>query len=33
MHTQVDALLKHGLIQKSSSPFGSPILFRQGKDR
>jgi hypothetical protein len=31
MHTQVDALLKHGLIQKSSSPLGSPILFVKKK--
>jgi hypothetical protein len=31
MHTQVDALLKHGLIHKSSSPFGSPILLRNGQ--
>jgi hypothetical protein len=31
MHTQVDALLKHGLIQKSSSPFGSPILLVKKK--
>jgi hypothetical protein len=31
MHTQVDTLLKHGLIQKSSSPSGSPILFVKKK--
>jgi hypothetical protein len=31
MHTEVDALLKHVLIQKSSSPFGSPILFEKKK--
>ena len=31
MHTQVDSLLKYGLIQKSSSPFGSPILFVKKK--
>ena len=31
MHTQVDSLLKHGLIQNSSSPFGSPVLFVKKK--
>jgi hypothetical protein len=31
MHTQVDSLLKFGLIQKSSSPFGSPVLFVKKK--
>ena len=31
MHTQVDSLLKYGLIQKSSSPFGSPVLFVKKK--
>jgi hypothetical protein len=31
MHTQVDAPLKNGLIQKSASPFGSPILFVKKK--
>jgi hypothetical protein len=31
MHIQVDALLKHGLIQKLSSPFGSPIVFVKKK--
>jgi predicted aspartyl protease len=31
MHSQVDALLNKGLIQKSSSPFGAPILFVKKK--
>ena len=31
MHTPVDSLLKFGLIQKSSSPFGSPVLFVKKK--
>ena len=31
MHSQVDALLSKGLIQKSSSPFGAPILFVKKK--
>jgi hypothetical protein len=27
MQTQVADLLRHGLIQKSTSPFGAPVLF------
>ena len=27
MQTQVADLLRHGLIQKSISPFGAPVLF------
>jgi hypothetical protein len=31
MQTQVTDLLKHGLIQKSISPFGAPVLFVKKK--
>jgi hypothetical protein len=31
MQTQVADLLRHGLIQKSTSPFGAPILFVKKK--
>jgi hypothetical protein len=31
MQTQVTDLLKHGLIQKSTSPFGAPVLFVKKK--
>ncbi len=32
MHTQVKALLQAGLVQKSTSPFGAPVLFVKKKD-
>jgi hypothetical protein len=31
IQTQVTDLLKHGLIQKSTSPFGAPVLFVKKK--